>query len=106
MTRILPDALEPRPDPHGAGVLARERDVADLAAGRKRGLGLRHAVAFQLALLHLAMEVHLLGEIGLERALANEIEQAANELSHHASSGGFEDFLNRADETREFLALT
>ena len=67
---VLPDAVEPRPDPDGPRLLARQRDVAERAPARVRRLGRRDARGFEARLLHRAMRLDLLGKIRVGIAAA------------------------------------
>ena len=63
--RVLPDALEPRPDPDGAALFTRERRVAEAAPAA-----------------HGAMKLHLLGEFGFDLPLMEQVPDATEKLSH------------------------
>lgn len=56
MPKVLPDAFEPWPDPHGSGVLPGSRDVAHGARIRT----------------HLPVKLNLFGEVAFGLALAKE----------------------------------
>ena len=63
VAQILKEAIEPSPAPGFAGLLAHAQRVAEVVAARARG--------------HLAMEVHVVLELGVEAAAIDEITDAA-----------------------------
>ena len=67
---ILPEALQPWPDPDGSGVLTGQRGVPHVGKGAPvRGQ-------------HAAVELHLLGQFGIHAATVKPVSQAAREFRH------------------------
>ena len=56
--------------------------VAERATCGKRRLGRTEAARLEVPLLHLAVEVELLSEIGLEPTMSDRVKEAANQPSH------------------------
>ena len=82
VAKVLPQALERGPDPHVAGVLACEHDVAERAATGVERVAGRHPVALQLLLGHRAMDLELLGQLDLQTPGTEPVLDAAKESLH------------------------
>jgi hypothetical protein len=103
VARVLPGALEPRPDPHAARVLARQRLVAERAPAGVLRVGARQAVALQLLLAQRAVRLELFCEIRVQPAPTHPVAKPADQRTHRLRpSAGLSD---RRDQAVELLAL-
>jgi hypothetical protein len=75
--RVLPDALEPRPEPDGARVLACARDIAKLAPGGQPGVFSGEPPCLELLPLQRAMELELLTERVVLLAVPQQVEETS-----------------------------
>ena len=79
MACVAPDLLERRPAPDLARVLARQRHVAERAAAGVDGVGRRHPRLLETFLRHAAMELELLGELGVAPAAVQPVANATKQ---------------------------
>jgi hypothetical protein len=82
---VTSDLLQARPAPGGAGALRHESQVAQLAARRPSGLGLRHAVGSTLVGVFRQVKLKLLAQLGFLVGALDEPAQPAQEGVHRPS---------------------
>ena len=83
---VLPDALNPRRDPHLAGRFARRQDMAEPLRAEVAGLVRRGAGRPQAVLGHGAVHVELVPQLRVEIPIADASPQASEPSTHHAVS--------------------
>ena len=105
---VLPRVAEPWRDPDVAGALLRQLDVAERAARRVAGLARLETRVLEVALLHRAVELQLLGEIRFEAIALQRVAAAggrARASTREPSFGEVEDAVDGQDHPVEFAAL-
>ena len=82
---VLPDGLEPWPDPDSARVFASARQIAHRASRRERGRGNWNPAGFDLALFHLAVKLQFGTDVSVHLPLSNDVLKTAKPHPRHCS---------------------